>query len=142
LENTPAYIDINRQWTLGDFTSDAQPVAVSIKGAIGNANNARLAVISNGSFAVNGEGQAAQQVNSDNINFAANVIDWLSDDTGLVELRTRGVTNRPIKQLEDNEKAIIKYLNVFLPIFLILIYAFLRKQRYMRKKQNWLQGNY
>ena len=104
--------------------------------------DARLAVVSSGAFAVNGEGQTAQQVNPDNINFAANIIDWLSDDTGLVDLRTKAVTNRPLKQLEDNERAIIKYANVFIPILLILLYGFIRKQRYLKKKQNWLQGDY
>jgi gliding-associated putative ABC transporter substrate-binding component GldG len=142
LENTPAFVDINRKWALGDFTADAQPVAVALEGPIGRSNNARIAVVSNGTFVVNGEGQAAQQVNPDNLNFASNVIDWLSDDTGLVDLRTKAVTNRPLKQLEDSERTIIKYLNVLLPILLILIYGFIRKQRYLRKKQNWLQGNY
>jgi len=142
LENTPAFVDINRKWTLNDFKNEAQAVAIALEGPIGNSNNARIAVISNGSFAVNGEGQGAQQVNPDNLNFAANIIDWLSDDTGLVDLRTKAVTNRPLKQLEDSERALIKYLNVFVPILLILIYAFIRKQRYLRKKQNWLQGNY
>jgi gliding-associated putative ABC transporter substrate-binding component GldG len=142
LENVPAFVDINRQWTLNDFKDEAQTVAVAVQGPIGNANDARMAIVANGDFVINGEGQQAQQVNPDNINFAANIIDWLSDDTGLVDLRTKAVTNRPLEQIEDGEKALIKYLNVFLPIFLILIYAFIRKQRYLRKKQNWLQGNY
>jgi len=142
VEGLPAYVDINRQWTLDSFSDKELAVAVALEGGIGNATDARLAVVSNGDFVTNGEGQRAQQVNQDNINFAANIIDWLSDDTGLVDLRTKGITNRPLVQLEDSERALIKYLNVFLPILLILVYAFIRKQRYLRKKQNWLQGNY
>ena len=101
-----------------------------------------MVVVANGSFIVNGEGQQPQQLNPDNVNFASNAIDWLSDDTGLIDLRTKGITNRPLNQLEDSEKALIKYANAFGPIFIILIYAFIRKQRYMRKKQAWLQGDY
>ena len=142
LVSAPVYIDINKQWTLGDFRDDPQPVAIALEGKIGNANQARMVVVSNGNFIVNGTGQNAQQLNPDNVNFASNIIDWLSDDTGLIDLRTKGITNRPLKQLEDGEKAVIKYANVFAPILLILMYAFIRKQRYLKKKQNWLQGIY
>lgn len=142
LENAPAYIDINKEWTLNDFRDESQGVAIALEGAIGGAVNAKLVVVHNGSFIVNGEGQQAQQLNVDNVNFVSNAIDWLSDDTGLIELRTKGITNRPLKLLEDGERAIIKYSNVFGPILLILIYAFIRKQRYKRKKLAWLQGDY
>ncbi len=142
LMNSPVYVDINKEWTLTDFRDSSQPVAVALEGKIGNATNTRMVVVANGSFIVNGEGQQPQQLNPDNVNFASNSIDWLSDDTGLIDLRTKGITNRPLDQLEDGEKALIKYANVFGPILIILIYAFIRKQRYMRKKQGWLQGDY
>lgn len=141
LLNPPVYIDINKQWTLNDFRDAEQPVAVALSSNVVG-HDSRMIVVANGSFAVNGEGQSRQEVNPDNINFVSNCIDWLSDDTGLIDLRTKGITNRPIKQLEVGEKTLIKYANVLTPIILILIYAFIRKQRYMRKKQNWLQGNY
>jgi len=142
LVNTPAYININKEWTLNDFREAPQGVAVALEGAIGQSTNTKLVVVNNGSFIVNGEGQQAQQLNVDNVNFASNAIDWLSDDTGLIELRTKGITNRPLIQLEDGERTLIKYANVLGPIIIILIYAFIRKQRYMRKKQKWLQGDY
>ncbi len=142
LLNAPVYIDINKQWTLNDFHDEPQPVAVALEGAIGGASNAKMVVINNGTFIVNGEGQQAQQLNVDNVNFASNAVDWLTDDTGLIELRTKGITNRPLAQLEDGERALIKYGNLLGPIFIILIYAFIRKQRYQRKKSAWLQGKY
>ncbi len=142
LMNSPVYIDINKEWTLNDFRDTPQPVAVALEGRIGGATNTKMVVVANGSFIVNGEGQQRQQLNPDNVNFASNAIDWLSDDTGLIDLRTKGITNRPLDQLEDSEKALIKYGNAFGPIFIILIYAFIRKQRNMRKKQAWLQGDY
>lgn len=142
LVNSPVYIDINKEWTASDFPSESQPVAIAVNGPLGGATDAKLVVVGNGNFAVNGEGQQQQQVNQDNINFASNALDWLSDDTGLVDLRTKGVTNRPLDPVEDGTKSILKYGNVFFPIILILIYALIRKQQYMRKRQNWLQGNY
>ena len=142
LENVPAYIDINKEWTLNDFRDEPQGVAIALEGAIGGAPNAKLVVVNNGSFIVNGEGQQAQQLNADNVNFVSNAVDWLSDDTGLIELRTKGITNRPLKQLEDGERTIVKYANVLGPIILVLLYALIRKQRYKRKKMGWLQGDY
>ena len=66
-----------------------------------------------------------------------NAIDWLSDDTGLIELRTKGVTVRFLDPIEDSTKTKLKYLNFFLPIFLILLYGFFRyrKNRVIREKR-------
>jgi len=57
-----------------------------------------------------------------------NAIDWLSDDTGLIELRTKGITQRPLDQVEDGKKALLKWLNFLLPIILIVVYGIIRMQ--------------
>jgi ABC-type uncharacterized transport system involved in gliding motility auxiliary subunit len=138
----PAYVDINKDWTENDFRDGEQVVAVALEGHLGGGSaNARMVVIPNGPFAVNGEGQQQQSVNEDNINLASNAIDWISDDTGLINLRTKGVTNRPLEQLEDSTKTLYKYGNVIVPILFVLILGFFRKQRYNAKKQKWIQGN-
>ena len=142
LRPAPAYFDINYQWTATDFTLGSQPLAMAIEGTIGNNPGAKIVVAGNGNFITNGEGQQQQQVNPDNINFAANAIDWLADDTGLVELRTRAVTSRPLDAVEDSTRNMLKYGNVFIPILAILLYGFIRRQQYLRKKQQWLQGNF
>ena len=143
LRPAPAYIDINYQWTENDFTAGSQPVALAVKGAFGDADdNAKMVVISNGSFISNGEGQQQQQVHPDNINFASNAIDWLSDDTGLVELRTKAVTSRPLEAVEDGTRNFLKYGNLLIPIFLVMVYGFVRRFQYTRKQQRWLQGSY
>ena len=89
-----------------------------------------MVVIADGDFAVN---QNNQQLNPDNINLLVNGIDWLSDDTGLIELRTKGVSSRPIRQMEDGTRTLIKWLNFLLPILLVLIYGVIRFQ--YRKNQ-------
>ena len=99
-----------------------------------------MVVFSDGDFAVNGEGQNAQQLSEDNVSLMSNAIDWLSDDTGLIELRTKGVSARPIDtSLEDSTKTLLKYLNFLLPIFLIIIYGVFRFQL-KRKKRNELMS--
>ena len=101
-----------------------------------------MVVIASGNFAVNGEGQQQQAVNPDNVNLESNAIDWLSDDTGLIELRTKGITSRPLKQIDDTKRNLYKYGNVILPILLVIGIAIYRRQRYLKKRQSWMQGNY
>lgn len=138
LVNTPTMVDINREWTQEDFGQSPQPVAVSVE----LENGSRLVVISNSSFTVNGSGQQQQRLNEDNVNFTSNIIDWLSDDTGLINLRTKGITSRPIAQVDDATRNLYKYGNVIAPILLILGFAFYRKQKNNKKRQNWIDGNF
>ena len=128
VHNPPLYFDVMKQWTAADFSLSSLPVAVVVEGNISEVNS-KMVVFSDGDFAVNGEGQQAQQLQQDNISLMANAVDWLSDDTGLIELRTKGVTSRPLDaSLEDGTKSILKYLNFLLPIFLIIIYGVFRFQ--------------
>ncbi len=142
LVTPPTTVDIQRQWTENDFTQGALPVALAVEGPLVGSGQSKMVVVSNGQFIINGPQGQQQQLNADNVSFASNAIDWLSDDTGLIELRTKGVTARPLVQLEDGTKEILKYGNVLLPILFLLIYAFIRKQRNNRKKQQWAAGNY
>jgi len=145
----PMMIDVQKQWSQTDFTAGIQNVALVSEGSAG-----KLVVIGSGSFMVNGEpamppgmpGQPPQpqqqQLNPDNINFVANAIDWMSDDTGLSDLRTKGITSRPLDPVEDSTKNLLKYANVAAPILLVLLYGFQRRQRNLRKRQRWLEGKY
>jgi hypothetical protein len=60
------------------------------------------------------------------VSLLVNGIDWLSDDTGLIELRTKGVTARRIDEMEDSKKLLVKIINYALPLFLIILYGILR----------------
>lgn len=136
----PLYFDVMKQWTLSDFPLSSLPVAVLAEGNTPGTSGFKMVVFSDGNFAVNGEGQNAQQLSPDNISLMANAIDWLSDDTGLIELRTKGVTSRPLDpSLEDGTKTLLKYLNFLLPLVLVIVYGVLRFQ-FKRKKRNELMN--
>ena len=134
--NAPTYFDINKQWADSDF-----PQSDVVMGAVleNMQNQSKIIVFSDGNFPISGQrGQ-----NPDNVSLMVNSIDWLSDDTGLIELRTKGVTSRPIKDLEDGRRSFLKYLNFLLPIGLILIYGFFRNQksknlRLKRMQERWV----
>ena len=106
-----------------------QVVAALLSGKISGDRDSRIILISDGDFAVNGEERQAMQQQPDNISLLVNSIDWLSDQTGLIELRTKGVTSRPIDQMEDGTKTLLKWINFLIPILLIIIFGFIRFQR-------------
>ncbi|TSA33720.1 MAG: hypothetical protein D4R64_13610 [Porphyromonadaceae bacterium] len=134
-QQAPVYFDVSKQWGQADFPMKGLTVAGVLTGKIAGQNPSTIVLIGDGDFAVNGEGEQARQQSPDNISLMVNSIDYLSDDTGLIELRTKGVTNRPIKQIEDGKKAFLKYFNFLLPLLLVMIYGIFRSQ-YNRNLRN------
>jgi gliding-associated putative ABC transporter substrate-binding component GldG len=140
LQSPPIRFDVMKKWGPGDFISSSLPIAVVVEGKIAGNAETKMIVFGDGDFVINGEGQQAQQLQGDNVSFMSNAIDWLSDDTGLIELRTKGVTSRPLDaSLEDGTKTLLKYLNFLLPLILIMIYGVYRFQS-RRKLRNKLMN--
>jgi len=127
---TPVYFNFQRRWTQADFPLQHLVLAGVLEGPLAGDAQGKMVVFGDGDFAVNENGQ---QVNPDNVSLLVNGIDWLSDDTGLIELRTKGVSSRPIRQMEDGTRTLLKWLNFLLPILLVLIYGLIRYQ--YRKNQ-------
>ncbi len=142
LEKPPVYFDVMKNWSRNDFTKSSLPVAVALSGNIAGANT-KMVVFGDGDFAVNGEGQGQQQLQKDNVNLMSNAIDWLSDDTGLIALRTKGVTSRPLDpDIEEGTKTLVKYLNFLIPVFLIIIYGIIRYRVRKSRRDKWMSENY
>ncbi len=139
----PLMFDVQKSWTNADF-----PLSDLVVGAILEDNfigdiPAKIVLISDGDFATNGPQQQQQRrLNEDNINLMTNSIDWLSDDTGLIDLRTKGVNSRPIAQLEDGERNAYKYTNFLLPLLLVVIYGLFRSQRRRKRRMKQMQESY
>ena len=142
LEKPPVYFDVMKNWTRNDFPKSSLPVAVALSGKIDGAVT-KMVVFGDGDFAVNGQGQNQQKLQGDNVNLMSNAIDWLSDDTGLISLRTKGVTSRPLDpDIEDSTKTLVKYLNFLFPVFLIVIYGVVRYRIRKSKRNKWMSENY
>jgi ABC-type uncharacterized transport system involved in gliding motility auxiliary subunit len=137
VKTPPLYFDVMHQWRKSDFLSPSITVAVALEGKLAGNTESKMVVFGDGDFATNGEGNNSQQLQADNVSLMVNSIDWLSDDTGLIALRTKGVSSRPLDaNLEDGTKTIIKYVNFLLPILLIVLYGIIRfqKKRKIRKQ--------
>ncbi|PSQ75150.1 MAG: hypothetical protein BRD39_00305, partial [Bacteroidetes bacterium QH_9_64_21] len=81
--------------------------------------------------------QRQQRLPEGNINLAANSMDYLAGDTGLMSLRTQRVNSRPLMQLTPTTETILKYLNVLLPILLVVGYGLVRYRRNQSQRQRW-----
>jgi gliding-associated putative ABC transporter substrate-binding component GldG len=140
-EAVPVYFNIQKRWLESDFNQKNLVVAALLQGKINNNPDAKIIVVSNGDFAVNGEGQRPRQVQPDNVSLMANSIDWLSDDTGLIDLRTKTITSRPIDQMSDSKALLLKWLNFLLPLLLVIIYGIARMQfRRIQKLKRMEEG--
>jgi gliding-associated putative ABC transporter substrate-binding component GldG len=138
LKDAPLMFDIQHQWEQSEFALFNLPVAMALSGVDGN-KDSRMVIVASSTFAVNGQGEQAQQLQGDNVDMFVNSIDWLSDDTGLIDLRSKEVKSVPLKDVSDSTKAFIKYFNFLLPLILVIVYGAIRmqlKRRLRLKRMN------
>ena len=138
---SPTVVNIQKQWTKEDFKEEPLTVALTVEGNILGNKSSRMVVFGDGDFALS---KNRGQLPPDNVNLFTNSIDWLSDQTGLMDLRTKGVTSRPIDKLEESTKIFLKYINFILPILVIVLYGFIRKHkrlslRLKRKNESYVR---
>lgn len=138
----PVFFDVQKKWHNSDYKNQPLIVAGVLTNEVSDGKNSNLYVFGDGDFFVNGEGREAKQLPEDSVSFLVNAIDWMSDDTGLIDLRTKGVKSRPIDELEDSTRAMIKYVNFLLPIVLLIFYGMLRMQLNKRKRNRLMNLNY
>ena len=138
---TPLYFDIQKQWELSDFPMSGLVVAAIFEGKLAGNVNSRIVLVSDGDFPIGGS-RSGMQLPPDNVNLAVNSIDWLSDDTGLIELRTKGTTSRPIRDIEAGKKTLIKWTNFLLPIILIILYGLVRIKINHDKRKKRMEVSY
>lgn len=153
-DTTRQFFNLNpqQQFTPADFQASDLPVAALAEGTFKSAFAAddslqaelvsstptSIVVFGDADFVINGTGQSQQDMPEDNINIFVNSVDWLVDASGLMELRTKGVTSRPLAQISDQTKTSLKYLNVLLPILLVIGYGFYRYQTTQSRRKKWM----
>jgi gliding-associated putative ABC transporter substrate-binding component GldG len=64
--------------------------------------------------------------NKDNIIFASNIVDWLADDIGLASIRSRDTSPKPLAEVSEGTKSLVKGLNLAAPPLLVVVVGVLR----------------
>lgn len=72
----------------------------------------------------------------DNLLFFQNVIDGLSLGEDLISIRSKGVTERPIKEISESAKAAVRYSNIFGLTAAVILFGLARY--YFRKRANMI----
>ena len=140
----------------GEFTSNYKnriPEAISSSkeiGFIGNGKYTKMIVVSDGDVISNyvskkgaiyplGFDRFTQQ-SYGNRNFILNCIDYLCDDSGVIELRGKEIKLRLLDQARMKEHPLLGWINVVMPLIVLLfsglIHYYLRKKRFARKSSS------
>lgn len=87
-----------------------------------NGKKAKIAVVGDGDFVQDQYSGG----NRDNIIFANNLIDYLADDIGLAAVRSRETGAKPLKEVSEGTKSIVKGINLAAPPLLVIMVGILR----------------
>lgn len=129
-----------KKWTQSDFPLSNQVLAGLLERQNPGGTTSRIIVFGDADFSLSNE--QGRAVSEENINLMVNVIDWLGDDSGLMNLRSKAAASRPIdaKYLLDEyspQRDIIKWGNVILPVLLLSGVGIMinRKNKRLRNKR-------
>ena len=64
--------------------------------------------------------------NRDNFLLASNMVDWLADDIGLAEIRSRDSGSKPLDEVSEGTKTWLKGLNLAVPPIIVILVGILR----------------
>lgn len=118
-------------------------LAVSVSGKFNSAygekstNNGRIIVVGDSEFL---RDNFVRQY-PDNLLFFQNLVDSLSLDEDLINIRSKGITERPIKELKDGEKTAWRYGNIFGITAVVILFGVSRYFIRRRHKHNANSAN-
>jgi len=113
-------------------------VAVSVKGEMADAYppEEQAGTFNGHVIAVGDSDFATDQYTGggDNLNLFLNLVDSLSLDDDLIDIRSQGMSSRPIQELNEGQKTAIRYANVLAVTVLVIAYGLVRYYLRRRKK--------
>lgn len=135
LLQAPLRIDLRRTWTDADFPLGPQVVGATVERR--DSSGSRLVVFSNGNFCTGDQGGQQTALPKGNLDMMVNAADWVTRNTDLLSIRGKQKNYRPITDPGDTERTFLKWLNLLLPIVVVLLYGLFRGQwhRHRRKRR-------
>lgn len=114
----------DKEIPLGESAS--APMAEKLTESLDN----RLIVVGDGDFI-----RDDYRMNQSSVTFFLNIIDWLAQDEDLIAIRSKTITDRPLKEISSGSRKAIKYLNVLGTPFLVIIAGLIHwRMRRSRKR--------
>lgn len=92
---------------------------------------ARILLVTDSNFLKDNLGAANQA----NLNFALNALDYMVGDLSLIDMRARETIFRPLKELTTQQRSFVKWLNILMPSFLLIIYGILRYRAELKRRK-------
>lgn len=136
IQQAPVFFDFQKQWTQHDFSHPHNVVAALLTN---DDNNSSIITITDADFISDA---IVTSSHTDNISFAINSIEWLADNSGLIELRNKFTTFSSLEPMNDHSRELLKYFNFVLPILIILLASLFRYRRNQRKRSSRSRPGY
>jgi ABC-type uncharacterized transport system involved in gliding motility auxiliary subunit len=136
-------LDPMHKYTQDEFAESGIPMAAVVSGSFksfyaGKSPSAQIAQSpADARIIVVGDGDFIKDeylISRGNLNFSANIVDYLADDAGLITIRSKNVSTPPLDQVSDGTKQTVKWGNLFLPPLLVIGYGLMRWRRRMTIK--------
>jgi gliding-associated putative ABC transporter substrate-binding component GldG len=112
----------------GTDTAATMPMPAKID----TTGDARMVIVGNGSFISDDNKR-----NETGFAFLLNIADWLTQDKGLIAIRSKQVGARILKETSDSSKKTIKYINILAMPLVVAIFGAIRWQikRSIRRRE-------
>ncbi len=116
---------------------EGEATPASLETPIKESPDTQILVVGNSSFVTN----QFLRIFPANLLFVQNALDYVSSGDDLIAIRSRGATERPIKQLSEGGKAAVKYFNTLGVAALVVIFGLVRRVA-RRKVREGLAASY
>ncbi|HRO38551.1 MAG TPA: Gldg family protein [Flavobacteriales bacterium] len=136
----PLTVDLRKQWAPPDFPDGPQTVGAAV--APMDTTLGRLVVFGNGNFCTGDQGGQQVALPKGNLDLMVNAADWVMRNTALLSIRGKQKEYRPIADPGEARRTALKWMNLLLPISVVLLYGLLRSQwRSSQRKRRMLPGH-
>lgn len=112
-----------------DTAPNSQPITIEQKNQ--SEKESKMIVIGDADFA-----NEENRPQKDNLIFFVNMVDYLADDVGLTEIRSKDASEAPIQETSPATKSFIKYFNLLFPPLAVVIIGLIlwSRKKTLRKK--------
>lgn len=133
----PFQIEMTRTLSAEAFLDGPQVLGAALEPV--DSTQGRLVVFSNGNFCTGDQGGQQVSLPKGNLDLMVNAVDWAVHNTELLSIRGKQRSYRPIADPGDRTRAALKWLNLLLPVALVLLYGLARAQWRRRQRQQRMQ---